>query len=131
MPGCGAGQVPEEGDPEGLGEEDCEEVAREGVHKGGKLQPHNADEILSGRGSQGCDHRGCASVEGQEGDRRQGDQGQVRGQVQGWEEQVVLFQAQVLISHFLFLLLFYLKKKIVLLSGIGFVRKCRILFLHI
>lgn len=91
-------QVPEEGDPEGLCEEDGEEVESEGFHQARQLQPPDAHSLHPGRGSQGRSHRRRTSEQGQEGDGGQGDQGQVRGAVQDWEEQVVLYQAQVL-SH--------------------------------
>lgn len=114
LPGRRNQQVPEQGDPQGLGQEDGEEVAREGVREARQLPAPYADSIHPRRRPQGRRHDRRPPVQGQEGHRLEGDQEEVRGEVQDRQEQVVLHQAQVLsrrgtlvLSVFCFFGLFY------------------------
>ncbi|KAG0454529.1 hypothetical protein HPP92_023821 [Vanilla planifolia] len=72
-------QIPEEGDPKGLGKEDGEEIEGEGLHQGRELHPHNAHLIHTRRRSQGHRHPRGAPVARQEGHGQQGDEGAFRG----------------------------------------------------
>ncbi|TXG73288.1 hypothetical protein EZV62_001867 [Acer yangbiense] len=93
-------EVPEQGYQEGLDEEDCEEVTREVVYQVSELPAPDADALHSGRGLEGSRDWRCSAEQGQEGHGRQGDQEEVRGEVQDWKESLVFYQAQVLIFFF-------------------------------
>ena len=91
--GCGDKEVPEQGDPQGLGQEDRQEVTRQGLHQARQFPAPDAHAVHLGRGFERCGRRGFASVQGQESQCGQRDQEEARGAVQDWEEQVVLHQA--------------------------------------
>jgi hypothetical protein len=50
-------QVPKEGDPQGLRQEDCEEVARQVLHQARQLHSPHAHPLHPRRRFQGCRHR--------------------------------------------------------------------------
>ena len=91
--GCGDKEVPEQGDPQGLGQEDRQEVSRQGLHQARQFPAPDAHAVHLGRGFERRGRCGFASVQGQEGQCGQRDQEEARGAVQDWEEQVVLHQA--------------------------------------
>ena len=93
MPRRGDQEVPFEGHQEGLGEENRQEVAREGLREARELPALDAHALHARRGFEGRRGAGRASEQGQESQCAQGDQEEVRGEVQDREEQVVLHQA--------------------------------------
>ena len=84
--GCGDKEVPEQSDPQGLGEEDGQEVPRQGLRQARQLPAPHAHALHLGRGLERRGRRGLASVQGQESHCGQRDQEEARGAFQDWEE---------------------------------------------
>ena len=84
--GSGDKEVPKQSDPQGLGEEDGEEVAREGVREARELPAPDAHALHLGRGFERRGRCGLASVQGQESHCGERDQEEARGAFQDWEE---------------------------------------------
>ena len=84
--GCGDKEVPEQGDPQGLGQEDGQEVPRQGLHQAREFPAPDAHALHLGRGFERRGRRGFASVQGQESQCGQRDQEEARGAFQDWEE---------------------------------------------
>lgn len=90
--GCRDSQIPEQGDPEGLRQEDGQEVPGQGLHQARQPPARDAHALQPGRRPQGGGDRRLAADAGQEGGGGEGSKGPVGGAVQKRQEPVVLYQ---------------------------------------